>query len=97
MNALPHSPYRRSIIESQEEALDDRTARVKLEDACRLRVDTKARLAALVAPDAPPVDVLAFKEADQADDRALSEICWLLEKQFGDQVDVELLAKALVS
>lgn len=97
MSALPHSPYCRAIVEWQEEARDDRSDRVRFEDACRLRVDTKARLAALVAPDAPPVDVMTFKEADQADDRALSEICWLLEKQFGDEVDVELLAKALVS
>lgn len=92
---LPHSPYMRAIVEAQEEAQDDRTDVQKLHDACRLRVDTKARLDALAAPGVPVVDVTAFKEADQADDRALSEIAWLLEKAFGDEVDLPLLSNAL--
>jgi hypothetical protein len=90
MNALPHSPYRRSIIEAQEE--DDRSDRVKLEDACRLRIVTKAKRDALINDD-------AFRRhmAAKADDRAFTRIVEILNEQFGDEVDVELLAKALVS
>jgi hypothetical protein len=92
MNALPHSPYRRALVEAQEEALDDRSDRVKLEDACRLRIVTKAKRDALINDD-------AFRRhmAAKADDRAFTRIVEILNEQFGDEVDVELLAKALVS
>lgn len=87
-----------SINEQQEEALDDRSARVKLEDACRLVLETKARRDALAAPN--PVSWSVFMEAKEAKrlaERAFADLVRLINEQFGDEVDVELLAKALAS
>lgn len=96
MNALPHSPYMRAIVEAQEEAQDDRTDVQKLHDACRRVTDNVARHAALAR--AAGVDVERFVGAhSRAIERARADLIWLIEKQFGDEVDIELLAKALAS
>jgi hypothetical protein len=96
MNA-PHSLHRRTQIEWEADSQDDRTDRVKLEDACRLVTDLVARRDALVGPDVSVIDLQAFNEAADAAEHAYADLVWLLNKQFGDEVDVELLAKALVS
>lgn len=86
-----HSPYRRAIVEWQEEARDDRSDRVKLEDACRVVLDTVAHR------DSPDTVGTSCFAAIQAAARAYDDLVNLINEQFGDEVDVELLAKALAS
>lgn len=87
------SQTRRRLLAEMEE--DERTDVQKLHDACRLVCDRAKRRNDLAGPDVAVIDAAAFKEADQAADRAYSDLVWLLEKQFGDEVDCQLLAKAL--
>lgn len=89
---MPHSPYRRALVESQEEALDDRQDWEKLRDAVNAHLENKLYLEKLQLLGLPEADLNAAKVSLE---RTRSDLACLIEDTFC--VSAERLAKALAS